>query len=119
MSSKNSERRRSVEEMLGLTLEELKAAAAPGEPVYDEDNPPLTAEDWENMRPIEELPPDELAMILEAFPNTKLRGPQKTPTKEAVSIRLSSEVLDHYRATGKGWQTRIDEALKATIKKAG
>ena len=40
------------------------------------------------------------------------RGPQKAPTKQLVSLRLSREVLDHFRATGRGWQARIDEALK-------
>lgn len=40
------------------------------------------------------------------------RGPQKTPTKQATTIRLSPEVLQAFRATGKGWQTRIDAALK-------
>ncbi|MBF0168462.1 MAG: BrnA antitoxin family protein [Alphaproteobacteria bacterium] len=40
------------------------------------------------------------------------RGPQKTPTKQSVNIRLSQEVLEHFKATGPGWQTRIDNALK-------
>lgn len=100
----------------GFTLEELKGFASQGVPlVHDDDNPPLTPEDWKNMRPAEELPPDILAL----FPRTKLRGAQKAPTKVPVSLRLSREVVDHYRATGDGWQTRIDEALKAAIKKAG
>lgn len=82
--------------------------------VFDEDNPEWTAEDFKNARPAHEvLPP----AILKAFP--KLRGPQKSPTKVPVSLRLSREVLDHYKSTGDGWQTRIDDALKAAIKKAG
>ena len=44
------------------------------------------------------------------------RGPQQTPTKQAVSIRLSPEVLDYFRATGKGWQTRLDEVLKGYVR---
>lgn len=43
------------------------------------------------------------------------RGPQKSPTKKQVSLRLSPEVLAHFKATGKGWQTRIDETLKKSI----
>jgi uncharacterized protein (DUF4415 family) len=43
------------------------------------------------------------------------RGPQKSPTKEMISIRLSREVLDHFRGTGEGWQSRIDETLKRVI----
>jgi uncharacterized protein (DUF4415 family) len=43
------------------------------------------------------------------------RGPQKTPTKRLISLRLSQEVVDHYKSLGPGWQTRIDEALKKSI----
>jgi uncharacterized protein (DUF4415 family) len=43
------------------------------------------------------------------------RGPQKAPTKKQVSLRLSPEVLEHFKATGRGWQTRIDETLKKAI----
>jgi uncharacterized protein (DUF4415 family) len=45
------------------------------------------------------------------------RGPQKAPTKKLVSLRLSPEVIDHFKATGRGWQTRIDGALLESIKK--
>lgn len=75
----------------------------------DRDNPEWTAADFQKAKPASELPPELLA----AFPRT--RGAQKTPTKVAVSLRLSPEVVEHYRATGPGWQTRIDEALKKMI----
>ena len=39
------------------------------------------------------------------------RGPQQSPTKQLVSVRYSPEVLDYFKATGAGWQTRMDEAL--------
>ncbi|MFY9854493.1 MAG: BrnA antitoxin family protein [Terracidiphilus sp.] len=45
------------------------------------------------------------------------RGPQKAPTKKLVSLRLSLEVIDHFKATGPGWQTRIDGALMESIRK--
>ncbi len=45
------------------------------------------------------------------------RGPQKVPTKQLVSLRLSPEVLQHFRATGPGWQARIDETLKRAAKR--
>ena len=44
------------------------------------------------------------------------RGPQKAPTKAATTIRLSPEVMAAFKATGKGWQTRIDAALKDWLK---
>ncbi len=42
----------------------------------------------------------------------KPRGPQKAPTKQATTIRLSPDVMAAFKATGAGWQTRIDAALK-------
>lgn len=44
------------------------------------------------------------------------RGPQKTPTKQRITIRLSPEVVEHFRASGKGWQNRVDEALVKLMK---
>ncbi len=38
--------------------------------------------------------------------------PKVQITKKHTTIRLSQDVLDRFRATGPGWQTRIDEALK-------
>ena len=43
------------------------------------------------------------------------RGPQKTLTKIPLSLRLSPEVVRHFKASGAGWQTRIDEALRKLI----
>ncbi len=40
-----------------------------------------------------------------------VRGPQKAPKKVPVSLRLSPAVIEHFKATGAGWQRRIDEAL--------
>ena len=39
-------------------------------------------------------------------------GSVKSAPKVATTIRLSSEVSAAFRATGAGWQTRIDAALK-------
>jgi uncharacterized protein (DUF4415 family) len=47
----------------------------------------------------------------------KTRGAQKTPRKVAVSIRLSPEVVKHFKAKGPGWQSRIDDALRKIAKK--
>jgi uncharacterized protein (DUF4415 family) len=47
----------------------------------------------------------------------RARGPQKAPTKERVTIRLSRSVVDSFRSTGDGWQTRVDSALQDWLKK--
>lgn len=67
----------------------------------DADNQPLTDVEF------------SAATILEDGRNG--RGKQKSPTKERITIRLSPDVLNYYRSTGKGWQSRIDEALKESI----
>lgn len=46
------------------------------------------------------------------------RGPQKAPTKKLLSLRLSPDVIDHFKSTGPGWQTRIDETLAKAIRKS-
>ncbi|HHJ38233.1 MAG TPA: hypothetical protein ENJ86_07565, partial [Methylothermaceae bacterium] len=45
--------------------------------------------------------------------------PQKAPKKRMVTIRFSQEVIEYFRATGPGWQTRMDEALKEWISSRG
>jgi uncharacterized protein (DUF4415 family) len=43
------------------------------------------------------------------------RGPQVAPTKQLVSVRYSPEVLAFFKASGAGWQSRMDDALKQWI----
>lgn len=45
-----------------------------------------------------------------------VRGAQKAPTKERITIRLSADVVQTFRATGEGWQARLDEALRDWLK---
>jgi|MudIll2142460700_1097286.scaffolds.fasta_scaffold109730_2 uncharacterized protein (DUF4415 family) len=42
----------------------------------------------------------------------RVRGSQKAPKKVRISMRLSPEVFEFFKAGGRGWQTRLDEALK-------
>ncbi|MBB5046307.1 uncharacterized protein (DUF4415 family) [Rhodopseudomonas rhenobacensis] len=88
------------------------------QPVFDDDNPEWTKADFARATRFDgikakDLTPEMLARI------RGQRGPQKTPTKIAVSIRLSPEVVSHFKATGAGWQGRIDDALRKIVKKAG
>jgi len=39
------------------------------------------------------------------------RGLQKQPTKVPVTVRYSPEVVAYFKATGDGWQTRMNNAL--------
>lgn len=75
------------------------------------DSPPLTERMLRGMRSAREVLRPALFEKL-----TKVRGPQRTPTKEAVSLRLDREVLDHFRAKGEGWQTKINEVLRESVR---
>jgi uncharacterized protein (DUF4415 family) len=55
------------------------------------------------------------AEVAEAVRARGARGPQKAPTKKAISLRLSPDVLAGFRNTGTGWQTRIDSVLRAHL----
>ena len=75
-------------------------------PVIDEDGEvgDLSEVDPALFRPFQELP---------ASLQAKLRGrPKAAVTKERITIRLSPDVVETFRATGDGWQTRVDIALR-------
>ena len=80
----------------------------------DPDNPEWTADDFRRASGPESLSASELA----AFPNTRGRSRMDAP-KLAVSLRLSPAIVRHFRATGKGWQSRINETLEAAIAPKG
>lgn len=72
------------------------------------DNPEWAADDVAKAVPFDQAFPDLAAAM-------RRRGAQKAPTKVSTTIRLSREVIDHFRTTGTGWQARIDKALKEWI----
>lgn len=71
------------------------------------DSPELTEDELARMKPAREALKPALFEKL-----TKGRGPQKTPTKEAVSLRLDRDVVEHFRSMGPGWQTKINDILR-------
>ncbi|MFD2189651.1 BrnA antitoxin family protein [Pistricoccus aurantiacus] len=73
----------------------------------------LTDEDFEEMRPMEKVLPAELQRTI------RQRGPQHAPTKVKTTMRLSPEVIEHFKEQGPGWQGRIDQALKEYIEEHG
>ena len=81
------------------------------EPKYGtptQENPEWTAERLRNSVSFNQLP----AAVQAAARRRGERGPQKKPTKALVSLRLSPDVLIALRATGPGWQSRVDEVLR-------
>lgn len=77
----------------------------------------LTEEDIRLFRPTREVLPPKLYKNLCSLKKVGQRGAQKKPTKVSVTVRYSPEVVDYFKKTGRGWQTKMDEALKEWIKK--
>ena len=86
--------------------------------VPDADSPEWTAEKFARSIGFNELP-EHLRNKLSAIQETarKKRGPQKAPTKQQVTLRLSPDVLTILRAKGRGWQTLVDDTLRAQFLK--
>lgn len=87
-----------------------KPKYAPADMAAVSDNPEWTADDFAKAVP-----------FADAFPQIadkmrRARGPQKAPKKVSTTLRLSPEVIEHFRAGGTGWQSRIDAALREFIK---
>ena len=74
--------------------------------LQDVESPELTVEELAEARPFAEMFPHQADSI------RRVRGAQTAPTKVQVTLRLDREVIERFRATGKGWQSRINEALK-------
>jgi uncharacterized protein (DUF4415 family) len=65
----------------------------------DPDAPPLTPKQLKAMVPLRAL-----------------RGrPKSANPKKLVSVRYSPEVLDYFKGTGEGWQSRMDGVLRLYV----
>lgn len=73
---------------------------------YDEDNPMTTEADWEGA--VMKVGDKMIGVV-------RGRGKQKKPTKIPTTLRLSPDVMAYFKATGEGWQTRVDAALREYI----
>jgi uncharacterized protein (DUF4415 family) len=75
------------------------------------ENPEWTAEDFKKSVLFSELSP-----ALQGKLSSRKRGPQVAPVKRPTTVRLDAEVVDAFRAMGKGWQTNLNDALKEWLR---
>jgi len=91
----------------------MKKRLSPERP--DEENPEWTADDFAQAQPasavLSGLFGDDIARKMLSGPNAQTAGTQT----RGIELQLSPEVLAHFQASGQGWQTRIDAALKQFI----
>ena len=103
-------RRKAIRSLAQISDEEdaeiTRAAAA------DPDNPIIDERMFARMRPATEVVPEIVRRA------RGQRGPQRSkPVKKLISLRLDPDVVQHFRRTGRGWQSRINQALRNTIKR--
>jgi uncharacterized protein (DUF4415 family) len=83
-------------------------------PIDDPDSPELTAAMIRRMRPLREVDPE----FVRAIEEMRKRGrPKLTHPKVQVTLRLDEEVVNSFKEDGPGWQGRINEELKKTVKR--
>jgi uncharacterized protein (DUF4415 family) len=84
-------------------------------PVIDDDGEvgDLSEVDGALFRPAHEVLPPMLLKTL------GIRGPQKAPLKRPTTIRFDADVLAALKATGRGWQTRVNDAMREWVKARG
>jgi uncharacterized protein (DUF4415 family) len=73
----------------------------------DSDDWVSTDEELAAVRPFAEIFPE----LAESARRTRGRPPSENPKKQ-VTLRLDADVVERFRASGKGWQRRINSALR-------
>ena len=79
------------------------------DPAKNDDNPEWTADDFARAAGGANIP----AHILAAFP--KNRGRPVGSNKQLVSLRIDRDVIERFRESGPGWQSRINAALRKAV----
>jgi uncharacterized protein (DUF4415 family) len=80
-------------------------------PKLEEDEIEWTTEMMKSAKRFHQLP----MSLQEKLKSRASRGPQIAPTKIQTSIRLSADVISTFKASGKGWQSKIDSVLQEYI----
>lgn len=78
----------------------------------DDDIPEMTEQDFRRARAAKDVLPG----VFEAA--RKLRGrPKSERTKIQITLRLDADVIESFKASGEGWQSRINDVLSRAVKR--
>ncbi len=72
----------------------------------------LTREDFRQMRPMREVEP---LFVAKWEAEQKRRGRPIGRNKAAISISLDKDIINALRKSGHGWQTRLNDLIKASV----
>jgi uncharacterized protein (DUF4415 family) len=81
-----------------ISVTDTEDATITAAAMTDPDALPFTDAQWKAVQPV-----------------MRTGRPKAEVTKERITIRLSRDVVMQFRATGEGWQTRMDLALRQYI----
>ena len=87
----------------------------PKPPIGYDENPEWTEADFANARPASEVLPPE---VLAAFGKGKRGRPlgwTKPDAKKSITLRLDPDVIEAWRGSGPGWQSRMNAALRNAL----
>jgi len=76
-----------------------------------DDAPELTDDFFDQATPKINDEVVSVSEVNEAF-KKRVGRPKSANPKQPVSIRLSADVVEYFKSTGSGWQTRVDEILQ-------
>ena len=93
---------------------EAQELRAPMRPLTDEDGEvrELTREDFRRMRPIAEVDPGMLEAVAQW---RKVGRPKAITPKTHISFRLAAEVVESIKATGPGYNARVEQVLRSAF----
>ena len=80
--------------------------------MIDDENPEWTAEDTAMAQPLREVFPAQY----EAWKKARGRPPVETP-KVHIGFRLATDVVQALRATGRGYNARVEKLLREALAK--
>ena len=81
-------------------------------PIDDEDNPELTEDDFARGRPFKEVFPEQHAALMRQGGRPRLASP-----KVHIGLRLAADVVTGIRASGKGYNARVEKVLREALAK--
>jgi uncharacterized protein (DUF4415 family) len=97
--------------MTTMTADEMRVAHERGESKTDWAF--LRQNELDGIEPEDDADsPDATQLMREAVAKRRAGRPAGSGNKEQVAIRFDKDVLSFFRATGPGWQTRMNDALR-------
>ena len=79
----------------------------------DADNPEWTADDFARAKPAKDVLTKTIYEAAKRYRGE--RGPQNSPVKKSVTVRLDPDIINYYKAGGRGWQGRMNADLRQKI----